>query len=289
MDVGAGRRPKKNIGRVLGSVILLFMTSVAAGSSQEPEPGLRLMTFNIRYGTAEDGPNSWQHRRRLAADLIRREAPDILAIQEALAFQLEDLSEVLDGYRKLGQHRDGNLEGEFSGLYVRDERIDVVEWGELWLSPTPDSIGSVGWDAALPRMAVWADVRPAGEEGAVRVYGTHFDHRGAQARLESARLLLRHSAGGPPPVFLGDFNAPEESEPMTVFLNQGFRSAVLSLHPETKVGTFNGFRDSTGGRRIDHILVDPSLAIDRAEILRASGQAPWPSDHFPVIARLRIR
>ncbi|MFC1662333.1 endonuclease/exonuclease/phosphatase family protein, partial [Gemmatimonadota bacterium] len=142
------------------------------------------MTFNIRYGSAEDGPNSWPARRGLVGDIISRHTPDVLAIQEGLPFQLDDLGNVLNGYRKLGQHRDGGLEGEFSGLYVNEDQVRVTRWGEFWLSPTPDSVGKRGWDAALPRMAVWVDIetRPGGE--LVRVYGTHFDHRGQQARLE---------------------------------------------------------------------------------------------------------
>jgi endonuclease/exonuclease/phosphatase family metal-dependent hydrolase len=246
------------------------------------------MTFNIRYGAADDGENSWPFRRSLVAETIRRASPDVLAIQEALAFQLNDLSQALEGYQKLGQHRDGGLQGEFSGLYVRTDRVRILDWGELWLSLTPDSVGSVGWDAALPRMAVWADLQLVGGSGALRVYGTHFDHRGAQARLESARLLLAHAHEAPPAVFLGDFNADEEAEPILAFVREGYRSAVLKVHPGIDLGTFNGFRDPSGGRRIDHILVDPKLEIRAAAILPAEEEGAWPSDHFPVTARVFV-
>ena len=247
------------------------------------------MTFNIRYGAADDGRDSWPNRRHLVAGIIRQKAPDVLAIQEALAFQLEELADALQGYRKLGQHRDGGLEGEFSGLYVRKGRVEVADWGEFWLSQTPDSVGSAGWDAALPRMAVWADVGRTGGGGTVRVYGTHYDHRGVQARSNSSRLLLDHAANGPPAVFMGDFNAPEEAEPVTLFLDAGFRSAVLTHHPDVEIGTFNGFRDATGGRRIDHILVGRGIRIEAAEIIPAPDGGPWPSDHYPVTARIILR
>ena len=59
------------------------------------------------------------------ADIIGRPTPDVLAIQEGLAFQLDDLGTVLDNYRKLGQHRSGGLEGEFSGLYVNERRVRI--------------------------------------------------------------------------------------------------------------------------------------------------------------------
>ena len=254
------------------------------GWSQGPPDTLVVMTFNIRYGTAEDGEHSWEVRRPLVQEILTREGPDILAVQEGLAFQLQELDGPLAGYRKLGQHRDGGLRGEFSGLYVREDRVEVLRWGELWLSQNPDSVGSRGWDAALPRMAVWAEVRRRGGGPTLRVYGTHFDHRGTLARLESARLILGHARGGPPSIVLGDLNAPEEAPPLGVFLDQGYRSAFPTLHPASALGTFNGFRDPTGGRRIDHILLDPRLKAVRSEILDEVMDGIYPSDHFPVTA-----
>jgi endonuclease/exonuclease/phosphatase family metal-dependent hydrolase len=266
--------------------LLAFLLSAVQTSPvrQEPRDGLVLMTFNIRYGTAEDGPNAWVNRRSLVAELIRRESPDVLAIQEGLAFQLEDLEDVLKGYRKLGQHREGGSSGEFSGLYVHEARVTVLRWGEFWLSSTPDSVGSRGWDAALPRMAVWVDLRETGGGTPIRVYGTHFDHRGEIARLESARLIALHAKEGPPAVIMGDLNAGEESEPLRVFRDLGYASAFSTLHPESTLGTMNGFRDPAGGDRIDHILLDPRLEPRRAEILDGRSGETWPSDHFPVTA-----
>jgi endonuclease/exonuclease/phosphatase family metal-dependent hydrolase len=246
------------------------------------------LTFNIRYGTADDGPNSWPARRALVAEIIARHDPDVLALQEGLAFQLEELGDVLGGYRKLGQHRDGGEEGEFSGLYVKEGRVAVRDWGELWLSESPDSVGSTGWDAALPRMAVWADVEPIGGDGRVRIYGTHFDHRGELARIESARLIARHAEGGPHTVVMGDLNAGEGSEPLAVFFELGFRSAFTRLHPESELGTFNGFRDPSGGDRIDHILLGPGLEPIESEILDGAVGGVWPSDHYPVMAVVTV-
>ena len=272
------------------ALVLALIGLPGSGSPQQaaPDPFV-LMTFNIRYGTAEDGPNSWEFRRTPVAAIIAGEAPDILAIQEGLAFQLEELGGVLTGYRKLGQHRDGGLEGEFSGLYVNEDRVRILRWGEFWLSPTPDSVASIGWDAALPRMAVWADVERIGGGGPVRVYGTHFDHRGETARKESARLIARHAAEGPPAVVLGDLNAEEDSEPLGVFFGLGFRSAIRILHPESRAGTFNGFRDPSGGGRIDHILLDSRLTPLEAEIVDDKAGNVWPSDHFPVKAAISSR
>ena len=76
------------------AVLLVAFVGALSGQDAAPGPlaaqdageGLRLMTFNIRYGTAGDGPNAWANRRALVADIIRRSAPDVLAIQEGWRF-----------------------------------------------------------------------------------------------------------------------------------------------------------------------------------------------------------
>lgn len=276
------------IRHTLGFAAVFFLAGGTwATAAPRPAPSeLTVMTFNVRYGTANDGEHAWANRRELVAEIIEREAVDVLAIQEALEFQLEELAPALEGYRKLGQHRDGGRGGEFSGLYVREDRVRVVDWGEFWLSPTPEVVASRGWDAALHRMAVWADVAVEGSEEVVRVYGTHFDHRGEIARVESAHLIAGHAAvGGHRAVVLGDLNAPDDSAPLRAFAESGFRSAVATLHPRETLGTFNGFEDPLGGgRRIDHVLVGAGLEVRSAAILDDRVDGLFPSDHFPVRA-----
>jgi len=280
--------------------LLLALTACANPEIEDIRPQdpaiVRVMTFNIRYGTANDGDFSWPARRQHVEDVIRRERPDVLAIQEGLAFQLDELADVLADYSKFGQHRDGGLKGEFSGIYLRKESVVLVDHGELWLSPTPDRIGSKGWDAALPRMAVWVDVQlndgtnrpPEGGHHVVRIYGTHFDHRGEEARLQSARLLVSHAQGGPPALFMGDFNAIETSAPIQAFTTANYQSAVATFDPLNTLGTFNGFKQADGGRRIDHIMYAPDFIPHDAQILDDCFDGIWPSDHFPVTAVLEL-
>lgn len=278
----------KSMRIIFAGWVLLTVACAVPGAQPDPGQDLTVMTFNIRYGTADDGDHSWPFRRDLVAEIIERHAPDVLAVQEGLAFQLDELGDALEGYRKLGQHRGGGLEGEFSGLYINEGRIRVLEWGEFWLSPNSDSVASVGWDAALPRMAVWAEIETQAGGGRLRVYGTHFDHRGEQARVESARLIVRHARRGPPSIVTGDLNADESSEPFRAFLSGGYRSAYTELHPSRELGTFNGFRDPTGGRRIDHILLGQGVLALQAEILSDRIEGLFPSDHFPVVARIGL-
>ena len=67
---------------------------------------IHLMTFNIRYGTADDGENNWQNRRGLVFDLIKQHNADIIGLQEALKFQIDEILSETAFYEKIGVGRD---------------------------------------------------------------------------------------------------------------------------------------------------------------------------------------
>jgi len=203
-----------------GGFLAATVVAPLAGATEESSgPTLRVMTFNIRYGIAEDGDNRWERRRDLVASTIQAFGPDLLGVQEVLAFQADYLKESLPEYAFHGVGRDdGKQAGEFAPVLFRRDRFQMLDSGHLWLSPTPSEPGSIGWDAALTRMMSWVLLRDrlhASSE--LLMLNTHFDHRGKQARAESARLIRRHCENsahdGRSIVLTGDFNATEDDEP----------------------------------------------------------------------------
>lgn len=272
----------------LGLLLLLLLPACA--HTKEAGESLSVLTFNIRYGTANDGDHAWEHRKQIVADFIAEADADVLAIQEGLDFQLDDLAAVLAAYQKIGVHRGGGTKDEFSGLYVRNG-IKVFESGTFWLSETPDVVASKSWDSSLPRTATFAKIQWDGED--VCIYGTHFDHRGEQARAMSSKIIREHAPDDMPVIVMGDFNAEPSDVPMTNFSLELYESVVAGLMPQSKLGTFNGFKDPTGGRRIDHILIkNPSsknwLMTKTAKIHDQKVNGLFPSDHFPVSATFRF-
>ena len=75
--------------------------SASSGSSAD-RPELLVMTFNIRYGTADDGENSWDKRKDLVFDLLRTNSPDVVGLQEALRSQIDDIRAALPEYAEIG-------------------------------------------------------------------------------------------------------------------------------------------------------------------------------------------
>jgi endonuclease/exonuclease/phosphatase family metal-dependent hydrolase len=244
------------------------------------------MTFNIRNGMARDGEHNWPARRDLVAERIRTTDPDVLALQEAFAFQLVDLADVLAGYTKIGQHREGGQGGEFSGLFVRNN-LRVVDQGEFWFSESPEVPGSKSWDSSLPRMTAWVDLGFDASNRGIRIYGTHYDHRGPVARRRASEMIVAHAEGLERVIVMGDLNAKAENPPLRAYWDADFSSAVETTLPDETRGTFNGFRDETGGgrgRRIDFVLLRGALQAESAAILGGRVEGLFPSDHDAVKA-----
>ena len=265
-------------------------------------PPLRVMTFNIRYDTPNDGPNAWPHRRDWVAALIRYHEADAIGVQEALVHMLEELDARLPGFARVGVGRsDGRQAGEFSAILYRTARLDLLESGTFWLSPTPEAAGSKGWDAAIERVATWARFRDRATGCSHIHLNTHFDHVGVIARRESALLIrqrLGAMAGGLPVVVTGDVNADPASEPYRILTTDsaGVPGPVLrdafAVSREGHYGptsTWTAFRAIEPGRRIDYILVSADVGVGKHAILPDRWDDRFPSDHLPVLASLEIR
>ena len=276
-------------------LIVAMQWMSAAGNAQQVTAAaeLRVMSFNIRYGTANDGADAWPRRRQLVVQTIRQFDPDLLGTQETLPFQATYLTQELSGYQYLGWSRDESAQGEQCGLLVRSARFEVLESGQFWLSERPDEKFSRSWDAALPRVATWARLRERSDQAKPFVFiNTHFDHRGEEARRQSALVLrerLLKIAGEQPVILTGDFNCGETSAPYTTLLEGGgLRDTWLqpATNRTAESGTFHGFSGKAGAERIDWILVSPAWGVRSATIDRTNADGRYPSDHFPVTAVL---
>lgn len=279
---------------------LLFAATLVLSTASGAEP-IRVMSFNIRYGTANDGDNVWGNRKDFVADTIKAFNPDLLGTQETLAFQRDDLVERLPGYATFGVGRtDGKEDGEMMSIFYRTDRFEKLDGGHFWLSETPDVVGSKSWDSSLPRMASWLKLRDKTNDETLWYINTHFDHRGLEARLQSAQLIrqkVAELAGDQHTIVTGDFNAAADSDPYEALFGKAGEGNLLidtyrakhsnSADPE---GTFTGFNmKDRREARIDWIAVTLDWTIESAEIDLTNREGRTPSDHLPVTAVLELR
>jgi len=279
---------------LLALVIWLHMWQPATPQAALPAPAapLTIMSFNIRLGSANDGEDHWTKRREQLFALLREQRADVVGLQEALHFQLEEIVRAVPGYDWVGVGRsDGRQAGEYSAILYRTARLTPRRSDTFWFSDTPTVPGSMSWGNRYERICTWAYFEDR-EGPAFYAYNVHLDHESQPSRERSADLLMRTvNARNPraPVVVTGDFNSGEDNAAAKT-VARTLRDAFRLLHPDaTEVGTFTGFTfGKTTGEKIDYVFVEPGAEVLGASIVRNAVAGRYPSDHFPVTATVRF-
>ena len=266
------------------------------GSVVGPDiPQLSVMTFNIRYAHTQP-PDLWPDRLPVITEMIERRRPDLIGTQEGLYHQLRDLEQSLPAYRWIGIGRDGGSRGEFMAVFYRKDRLEPLEYDNYWLSDTPAIAGSRTWGNNYPRMVTWVRFRDRVHGGEFLFVNTHFDHEVQVSRERSASLILERLASTPtglPVILVGDFTVGAGDNPVYSLITGAgrFTDSWVSAGNADTLGTFHGFKGvpaAIGQRRIDWILLRGPVTVISTEIATDARGRQLPSDHFPVIARLRL-
>ncbi|MFP4679900.1 MAG: endonuclease/exonuclease/phosphatase family protein [Chitinispirillaceae bacterium] len=271
--------------------------------------GLNVLSFNIRYGTAKDGRNSWSHRREQVIDLLKKQKADIIGLQEGLRFQLDEIRDEMNHYGEIGKGRDdGKHSGEHSAILYKTEKFKVSGSGTFWLSETPSVPGSAHWGNRHPRICSWVKLKDRKTGASFLVYNIHLDHRNSDSRWKSVSLLNQHiknhSRPGVPVLVMGDFNVGENNSLIKYIKGKEYfqqdkessrandfplKDTFREVHPKAKGGTFHMFWGKNFGPKLDYIFVQPETDIVNARIIRSNMNGKWPSDHFPISADVIFR
>ncbi len=258
------------------------------------------MSFNIRYDRIASQPGEcdyWPDRIAPLQDLLRRETPAVLGVQEALHHQLVAVEAALPPrYRMVGTGREGGSRGEFSALFYDARRLQLIEWDQFWLSDTPRVIGSATWGNSVTRIVTWGRFHDAVSGREVLVVNTHFDHESDHSRLRSAAAVLdlvRVFQPTLPTIVMGDFNDDADACPAhrsfieSGLLQDAWTTATEQLTPD--FGTFPRYEPPVAGdRRIDWILTSPDIDVRKAAVNTSTLQGRYASDHAPVQALMAI-
>lgn len=271
------------------TIILSLILALAAQACAQP---VKVMTFNIRYASPDDGKNIWDNRKSELLETVRYYHPDFLGLQEALLHQLQYVDDGLPQHTYIGVGRDdGKEKGEFSPILYNAAKFKLVTYHTFWLSDTPDTV-SVGWDAAMERICTYGLFKEKKTGRSFHVFNTHFDHVGKEARMMSARLILKKMEELTKPkdavVLMGDFNSEPENEPIKIVkekLTDGADAASGGIYGPT--GTYNAFDNSRIlENRIDYIFVKNLKVLRYRHIDDRMKNNNLISDHIPVMAEV---
>lgn len=272
-------------------LFLIYSLLILSGAPLSAQGSYTAMTYNIRYDNPNDGENWWQKRKGDFLALMQYYQPDIFGVQEALYHQVKTLDSAMIHHEYVGVGRDdGKKKGEYSALFYRSDKFNLLNQGTFWLSRTPD-IPSKDWDAALERICTYAQLETKGDQKIFWVFNTHFDHIGQIAREESAKLIVEKIKNliepGDPVILMGDFNLEPHEKAI-----ENIREYLQDSHSVTLTdaygpqGTFNSFnKDHELDRRIDYIFVNDQLEVESYRVIDDRYDLKYPSDHLPVVIR----
>ena len=253
---------------------------------------IKVMSFNIRYGLADDGDNHWNRRKYLAQARIRSFAPDLLGLQECRDdHQADFIRTGLPDCCFFGIHRQGpgDTTLEMAPLLFRWSAFRLLDCGCFWLSETPDIPGSMSWGSAYPRTVSWARLACQPTGTVLTCVNTHFDCE--PTAIDGAARCLRHwldQVGRESPLIVtGDFNVSKDSSAYRLLTGGELIEVMRQAHPnEVDAPTFHAFGRQEEMAAIDWILVSSHFRVVDAGIDRTRQGNLFPSDHYPLTAIL---
>lgn len=277
------------------AIFLLLPASMLAQS-------VNVMSYNIRLDTEADGINQWKNRIIKVTGLLKKYNPDLFGVQEAMHNQMLDIQKGLTDYAFVGVGRDdGKERGEYSAIFYRKSRFEMLSEKTLWLSETPEVPGSKSWDAAITRVVTCALFRDK-QSGKKFLYAnTHFDHIGEEARKHSAQLIkyfvIGFQAGNRisgetklPVIVSGDFNSEPVDAPYQTMINGKDFLLHDSRPADNLTGTFCGFEmNKMECRTIDYIFHSQEWKSSRYQVIQDNDGRYYPSDHLPVVVTLTLK
>lgn len=273
--------------------VVIILAGYALGLNAQSE--IKVMSYNIRLDVKSDGDNWWEIRKDKVAGLLNYYEADFIGLQEVVNNQLLYLKDSLAGYNFIGVGRDdGKAAGEYSCIFYKQNKYSLLQQSTFWLSPTPHT-PSKGWDAALNRVCTYGLFNDNKTKQMLWVFNTHFDHMGNVARLESAKLIIKKinqlNTNNYPVLVTGDFNSKPGEPPSQYMMANLWNSRSISKLVYGPADTWNGFKfNEKPGGCIDYIFVSPYkyLHVSKFATITDSYDLKYPSDHFPVLAAIKI-
>ncbi|MFP4548740.1 MAG: endonuclease/exonuclease/phosphatase family protein [Fidelibacterota bacterium] len=275
--------------RVVWVLLLVIFTGCSQNQSQN------VMSFNIRFDSAQDGINRWTNRKEMVRNLFYEKNIDIAGLQEVLPNQFKYLSENLQEYDIYGVGRDdGQQAGEYCPILYRKARFELLESNTFWLSETPEKPGNLCWNTVCNRICSWVKVKDRKSRETWYFFNTHLSHVSNPAREKSVELLLSKIdkiAGDSKFILTGDFNFQMDSKAYQKLIGNDnlilHNSADLAQYNYREGDhTYNGWGQGNYRPIIDYIFVSENFHAEEYSILMKKEGKVFISDHYPVIAKI---
>lgn len=278
----------------IGTVMYKKSTDIDFGKiviDSIPEKGdtaTRIMSFNVRCVDDEEG--SINNRSQIVTAIIDQYAPDSFGVQEATPKWIKILDkEFSDMYARVGEGRSPiEMFTEYSAVYYRKDKYNLIDSGTMWLSETPEKKYTKSFESKHNRIATWAVLEDKETGEKFTHINTHLDHVLESTRVEQSKVLLNKIAElekNTKVICTGDFNTFETAEAYSVMSEAMADSKLVAKNSDTgitfhKYGTIEEHEDGA----IDFIFTTKGITVDTYKIIRNTVEGMYPSDHYPIVA-----
>lgn len=259
---------------------------------------MRFLSYNLRNAgiREEAASNKWSYRRNAVVDLITKEDPDVLSLQEDSSEQLEYIRGAFKGSHNV--YLDPafyEADKAYNAILVR-RTLKVSGSGAFWICGNGQTQSKIAGSICF-RHATFVQLQQA--HGSLLVVNLHLDHTddaaAKQTEMKAFIGLLGNIAGAPPvrTIVVGDFNNIPKMEPHFLLEKFGMRDAAQLQGSED--GTFSCWTKGAPSDRIDYIWLSDDLKstfetyrVIRGAYPRQDGGLCYASDHAAVLAQFDI-
>lgn len=262
------------------------------GVPRKDESSIRIMSFNLRCASDPDG--SVYDRSKIATEIILKYAPDSFGVQEETPKWKRILSRRLRGkYVGVGVARDPfGPWTEYNCIYYLRDKYNLIDNGTFWLSETPEEKYSVSFDSQCRRIATWAVLEDKETGEKYTHINTHLDHVLESTRVSQSEVLLNEMSKLQTQgtvICTGDFNTYNDGEVYAAMTAKADDAASVAKNTDGGI-TFHDYgkiTDETEGP-IDFIFLTKGTKAETYKIIRNTVSGMYPSDHYPIIADIKL-
>lgn len=261
---------------------------------------LKIMSYNVRTSGAPDGINVFANRKERLVEIIEKESPDIIGLQELTDESRDYLRSRLPGYTFFGSGRNADYHGEHSEICVLNRGMEVIEMRNHFLSFTPNVPGNTfgGDQSPCPRMYTILKIKHDRSDRLFSFANTHLDHVGNRAKLFGTMQILQDLNNQKLPFILtGDFNALPKDDVVSLVLHMpgkkvqdctrmlGTTYHGYGIHPYC-----NRLQEGeTSPDKIDYIFTDLSWDESESRVVEdVPVNGVYASDHYAVVTRIHL-
>ena len=258
---------------------------------------ISILDLNIRYLNDIDGVNVWDLRKEALVQCLLNSYADVFFFQEITHIQYDYIDEHLSSvYEFVGIYRDSTDKSEKCSISYNIFKYTLMDWGQFWLSSTPNVPGSNDFHNFFPRICTWAALKQINGIELI-FFNIHLDHVNFDAHLPCINVALEesekilHKYPNVQFVFLGGcFYCEEDDEIIDKIKSFKYKEIMFE----------NTFHDFTGeaDRHWDYLFwkeynTEKAIKFRRALVPKkystiSEEKKQYISDHYPCFAEFEL-